>query len=136
MITKNDEYWFNFAMKTAEISQCQFRHGAVILYKRKPISLGCNLIKNRNINKLINNAPYNKIAEERRNRSDQIHAEVVAILRARTDLKGTCLYSARCRPRGLPGNSAPCESCSQIIELTGISSIVFWDNNGLKKVFV
>lgn len=136
MITKNDEYWFNFAMRTAEMSQCQFRHGAVILYKRKPISLGCNVLKNRNLNRLVVNAPYNKDADDRRKRSDQIHAEVVAILKARTDLKGSCLYSARCRPRCLPGDSAPCESCSQIIALAGISCVVFWANNKLEKVFI
>lgn len=136
MITKNDEYWFNVAMKTAELSECQFRHGAIILYKRKPISLGCNVIKNRNLSKLVHNAPYNKEAEARRKRSDQIHAEVVAILKARTDLKGSCLYSARCRPKHLPGDSAPCESCAQIIALAGISCVVFWENNKLQKVFL
>ena len=136
MITKNDEYWFNFAMRTAELSHCQFRHGAVILCKRKPISLGCNVLKNRNLKRLVGNAPYNSRAEARRNRSDQIHAEVVAILKARTDLKGSCLYSARCRPNHLPGDSAPCESCSQIIALAGISCVVYWSENKLQKVFI
>lgn len=136
MITKNDEYWFSFAMKIAELSQCQFRHGAVILAKRKPISLGCNLLKNRNLKRLVSNAPYNEEAEKRRNRSDQIHAEVVAILKARSDLKGSCLYSARCRPKHLPGDSAPCESCAQIIALSGISCVVYWAENKLQKVFI
>lgn len=136
MITKNDNYWFDVAMRTAELSQCQFRHGAVILCKRKPISLGCNITKNRNLRRLTNLAPYNKDAEARRKRSDQIHAEVVAILKARTDLKGSCLYSARCRPNHLPGDSAPCESCAQIIALSGISCVVFWADNQLQKVFL
>lgn len=136
MITKNDKYWFDVAMQTAEFSQCQFRHGAVILYKRKPISLGCNVLKNRNLSRLLNNASYNADAEARRKRSDQIHAEVTAILKARTDLKGSCLYSARCRPNRLPGDSAPCESCAQIIALSGISCVVFWADNQLQKVFL
>ena len=133
-IFKSDERWFDLAMKTARLSECQFKHGAVIVIHGKPISLGMNIPENRNIQKLFNRGPYNHEAHKRRERSDQIHAEVHAILKAGTDLKGSTLYSARYRPKGLRGDSCPCESCAQIISLSGISTVVYQDNGKLKKV--
>lgn len=133
-ISKSDERWFDLAMKTADFSECQFKHGAVIVIKNKPISLGRNVPHSRNIQKLLVRAKYNQSAHERRKRSDQIHAEVMAILKARTDVKGATLYSARRRPKGLPGDSCPCESCSQIIAESGISNVVFSVNGKLQKV--
>lgn len=133
-ISDSDRRWFELAMKTAELSLCQFKHGAVITFKRKPISVGCNIPKMSNsIRRLIRGAPYNQTAENRRSRSDQIHAEVVAILKARTNLHGATLYSARYRPRGFFGDSCPCDSCSQIISLSGISCVVYSLNGELKK---
>ncbi len=133
-IFNSDERWFDLAMKTADLSQCQFKHGAVIVIKNKPIALGMNIPESRNIQKLFARAKYNKSAHDRRKRSDQIHAEVMAILKSRTDLKGATLYSARRRPKGIPGDSAPCESCAQIIALSGIGHVVFWENGKLKKI--
>ncbi len=133
-IFKSDERWFDLAMKTARLSECQFKHGAVIVIHGKPISLGMNIPENRNIQKLFNRGPYNHEAHKRRERSDQIHAEVHAILKAGTDLKGSTLYSARYRPKGLRGDSCPCESCAQIISLSGISTVVYQDNGNLVKV--
>jgi deoxycytidylate deaminase len=34
----------------------------------------------------------------------------------------------------LRGDSCPCESCAQIISLSGISTVVYQDNGRLKKV--
>lgn len=134
-ISDSDRRWFELAMKTAELSLCQFKHGAVITFKRKPISVGCNIPKMSNsIRRLIRGAPYNQTAENRRNRSDQIHAEVVSILKARCNLDGATLYSARYRPRGFFGDSCPCDSCSQIISLSGIRCVVYSENGELKKV--
>ena len=134
-ISDSDRRWFELAMKTAELSLCQFKHGAVITYKRKPISVGCNIPKmSGSIRRLIRGAPYNQTAENRRKRSDQIHAEVQDILKAGTNLKGSTLYSARYRPKVLRGDSCPCESCTQIISLSGISTVVYQDNGNLVKV--
>ncbi len=133
-IFKTDDRWFELAMKVAKTSECQFKHGAVIVIHGKPISLGMNIPENRNIQKLFNRGPYNHEAHKRRERSDQIHAEVHAILKAGTDLKGSTLYSARYRPKGLRGDSCPCESCTQIISLSGISTVVYQDNGNLVKV--
>lgn len=134
-ISDSDRRWFSLAMKTAELSQCQFKHGAVITLKRKPISVGCNIPKmSHAIRRLTRNAKYDPRAELRRNRSDQIHAEVVSILKARCNLDGATLYSARYRPRGFMGDSCPCDSCSQIISLSGIRCVVYSENNELKKV--
>lgn len=134
-ISDTDRRWFDLAMKTAELSSCQFKHGAVITFKRKPISVGCNIPKmSHSVRRLIRGAKYNQTAENRRNRSDQIHAEVVAILKARCDLRGTTLYSARYRPRGFMGDSCPCDSCSQIISLSGIRCVVYAENGELRKV--
>jgi deoxycytidylate deaminase len=133
-IFKTDERWFDLAMKIAKTSVCQFKHGAVIVIHGKPISLGMNIPENRNIQKLFNRGPYNHEAHKRRERSDQIHAEVHALLKADTDLKGSTLYSARYRPKGLRGDSCPCESCAQIISISGISKVVYHDNGNLVKV--
>jgi deoxycytidylate deaminase len=133
-IFNSDERWFDLAMKTANSSICQFKHGAVIVIHNKPISIGMNIPENRNIKKLFHRGRFDHAAHKRRERSDQIHAEVHAILKAGTDLKGSTLYSARYRPKGLRGDSCPCESCAQIISLSGISTVVYQENGKLKKV--
>lgn len=140
--TSKDYELFSLAMQIAELSQCPFRHGSLITRKRKPISIGFNILKSSaSVQKLLRKlrnirGTFDEKAEIRRNRSEQIHAEIVAILKAKTDLKNTTLYSARFKSNGLAGNSRPCESCAQIISFSKISCIVYWENDDLKKIFL
>lgn len=133
--SNKDLHFFDLALNAASSSQCKFQHGAVIVASGKPISIGINLEKFRSLDSITAQAPHNKEAEKRRARQETTHAEAHCILKIRGNLRGTTLYSARLRKDGKPGLSKPCASCRQIIQLTGISTVVYWDH-GVRKVRV
>lgn len=143
-ISNKDIHWFNISLKLSELSPCKFRHGALVVCKDRPLGMGINSLKKRNIQKyvkvgrLINRQEYCSEAEERRSKQESTHAEFCAILKARrgmnvSSLKGMCIYSARILKNGQPGNSFPCPSCFQIIELEQIKHLVYFENGDLKK---
>lgn len=149
-LSNKDIHWFNIAMKISELSECKFRHGAVLLSKGRPLGFGINSLKTRNINKFLtkdsvkNRPEYCFEAEKRRARQETNHAEFCSILKARkrlsfnatefSSLKGTCIYSARSLKNGKPGNSFPCASCLQIIMMEKIKTLVYFENTDLKKI--
>jgi len=131
--SKKDRHWFRLALNAAESSMCKFQHGAVIVNSGKPISVGVNLPKFRRLDSITYDADFDKEAERRRSRQETTHAEAHCVLKVRGNLRGTTLYSARLRKDGYPGLSKPCASCRQIIELSGITTVVFWDGK-LRKL--
>lgn len=143
-ISNKDLHWINIALKLSELSPCKFRHGAIIVSKGKPLSLGINTLKKKNIQKYVKQGidgerpEYSVAAEERRSKQESSHAEYCAIRKARRglgipSLKGTCIYSARSLKNGDPGSSFPCVSCLQVILMEEIKHIVYFENDVLKK---
>lgn len=92
------------ASRVASLSTCNHRHGCVIVRGRHILGLG-----------------FNKSKTHPRSRSRSIHAELAAILNARTDISGATVYVARVNRRGQPRLSAPCAHCRALLHEAGIT---------------
>ena len=97
-----------------------FKMGAVIASGRKLLGLGCNNIRKTHP---ASNTPFG-----------HIHAELAAMLNARTDLSGTTLYVYRGGKDDKPLMSKPCKHCQALIKKEGIKYIVFSTNGGFEKI--
>lgn len=99
-----------------------YRVGAVIVKGRRIIAGGTNKNKTHTIirNKLDKFSLVNKL-----------HAEMAAILRARTDLNGAKIYVLRVCPDNAHGTgmSRPCKLCYRLIRGSGIKEVVYTTGN-------
>lgn len=132
MITNNDKRFINLSLKVARQSQCKFKLGATIVRQGIVIATAPNIERVRSISRFnegIRNNP-NHAAKVRRERSTSTHAEVHCILSAREDLRGCSLYVARITRHDECVVSRPCESCQQIIELSGIKTVIYINEQG------
>lgn len=135
LITKKDLYFFNLALEISKLSECKAKHGCIITYKSKPLSIAVNISK-INCVKTKYRLKHDINAEKRRNRQKTTHAETVAMLKIRKNsLRDTTLYSAHSLKNGECGNSYPCDACMQTILFHNIKYIVFW-NETIKKLSV
>lgn len=104
------------ALQEAEKSTHNYKLGAVIFKNGKIISRGYNKT-NRGIS-----PNYGHWA-------GSCHAEIAAIIAARTDLKGKSILVAR-KGRLL---ARPCTSCRAAIKESGIKNIFYTDGVGVSK---
>jgi deoxycytidylate deaminase len=108
------------AVKVANANTTDLSHrlGAIVARKRDVISVGYNQRKSH---------PYQK-AFGRNDQSIFLHAENSALLRAGPQARGSDLYVARVRGRGVPLLAKPCEGCLRSIIETGIRRIFYTTN--------
>lgn len=102
----------------ASLSEHHFKVGAVIVKGRRVIAVGHNKTKTHTIIK-------NKL--DKYSLVDKLHAEMDAVLKARTDLCGAKLYVLRICPdnRNGTGMSRPCSLCMRLIRGAGIKEIIY-----------
>jgi len=118
-VTLRDLAWYEVAYKIAEESLCKDQHGCVIVKGGSVLALAAN----RDVESHPVSAQYLKRA---------IHAEQRAISKVyHKVLEGATLYSARAHYNY---KSSPCEMCSNLINESGISKVVFHDGFSLVKV--
>lgn len=107
--------WIKKAVEEANKSTFNPMVGAVIFNKGKFVSSGHNY-KNRSIKS--HHPKYRKTKYS-------IHAEVDAIIRARTDLKGKSLLVIRINRKGEFRLSKPCKWCFQYMKHVGIKACFY-----------
>ena len=124
----------------AHMSDHHMRVGAIIVKGRRIIAGGFNKSKTHTVIR-------NKI--DKFSLVDKLHAEMNAILKARTDLEGAKMYVLRVcinnkhlprrltgRPRGRnlgdTGMSRPCNLCMNLIRNSGIKEIIYTTGNPLE----
>lgn len=133
-VSRNDIKFMDLAIAVARSSECRYLHGSVIAFNGRPLIAASNIDDRRfptsRYSHLIQRH-FSQSAKERRERSDSIHAECHCILKARCDLRGAVLYSARVNRKGDCASSLPCAACWQMIQIVGIKTIVWFDNNGI-----
>jgi deoxycytidylate deaminase len=119
-ITARDKWGFDLALKAADLSDCRYKLGTVILGKGgRVLSIGYNVLKTHTQH---SNYPSWVIS---------LHSEMNAIIRARCDIRGATMYVARIGGRN--GTSKPCPSCYEYIKLAGIKTIVYQSDTGIVK---
>jgi deoxycytidylate deaminase len=108
----------NIAKDLAHMSEHHFRVGALIVKGRRVLSTGYNKTKTHTIIR-------NKI--DRYSLCDKLHAEMAAILNARTDIIGAKLYILRVCPDNKYGTgmSKPCNLCMRLIRASGIKDVFY-----------
>ena len=119
-LSNRQQSFLNLAMKVAEPSECNHRHGAVIVRGGSVLSVGMN--KWRNEVALIN-----QLHAEGRSTNISVHAEVDALSRV-ADPRGATIYVARVNRNGAPRLSKPCSSCARALKDAGISKIIYTIN--------
>lgn len=107
----------NLAIKEARKSDCTYKLGCVIFNKNQIISRGHNYFGSRK--KL-----HPKFKEWR----NSIHAEVDAIINARTDLKGCNLLVVRANNKNELKKAKPCGKCMTYIKHVEIKRVYYSDN--------
>lgn len=121
-ITAKDFKAYDLAKKTAALSDCRYKMGAVIIGKGgKVLSIGNNILKSHSQHI---HWPTWVVS---------IHAEMRAIIKANCDIRGSTIYICR-----LGGNeiSRPCDHCMACIIDAGIRSIVYSNGTNLVKMRV
>lgn len=123
----------DLAVAVAKSSECKYLHGSVIAFNGRPLIAAPNIDDRRfptsRYLHLIQRY-FSQSAKERRERSDSIHAECHCILKSRCDLRGAVLYSARVNRKGECAASFPCAACWQMIQIVGIKTIVWFNEDG------
>jgi len=109
---------YDMAERVAELSECRYKFGAVIAAQSKPLSFGVNTIKTHPMNTTYGDHCIS------------IHAEMSAVLRSKTDLKGATIYVAR---NSINKNSRPCVTCRAHLKEAGIRYMVYHDGSGIVR---
>lgn len=114
--------WFQLAAKLAKLSDHHtHKHGAVLVYKNRVVSLGFNQMKSHS----KSSHPFKSV-----------HAEDSAIRTANKINKGSVLYVYRENKKGILAESRPCQHCLKMLRSIGITQIYYSINNGYKSEII
>lgn len=111
-LSRKEKSFLDLAMKMAEVSEVENRHGAVLVKNGRVLSLGVNKWRNKGL-QLDDYLPVLTT-----------HAEVDALSRV-PDAAGAVLYIARAGRDGEARFSRPCKNCMAAIEAAGIKRIIY-----------
>lgn len=122
-LSRSQRRWLDLAVRSAESSECEQQHGAIIVKSGSPLAIGVNKWRNRDTmidsnhkNDTSNNVSiYNEIS---------IHAEMDALSRVKNP-RGATIYIARVNAHGDERMSAPCYDCAEALRSAGIHKVVY-----------
>lgn len=112
--TGRDARYLKRAYELALTSQCNQKHGAVVIRNGNVLAVG--------VNKDTNNPDIMDEAHIKTHAS--VHAEVAALSRV-SNPRGCTVYVARSLKSGGPGNSKPCVRCAKYLEEAGVRRVVW-----------
>ena len=120
-LSAKDRSRLDQAVRIAENSECQKRHGAILTSGGRVLGIGVNT--NRNDPAIIGDAQL----------AYSVHAEVAA-LRAwgGTNLKNATIYVARIGRNGDPMMSKPCVKCQEALKAAGVKKVVYTIDNEME----
>lgn len=96
----------------------QFKVGAAIMRRRRPISVGANVMKTHPVY-----ACSDRVS---------IHAEMRAILSAEIPIRGADIYVYRATARDELAMARPCDECLKVLVDVGIKRIYYTTPHGFK----
>lgn len=120
-ITRKDYWAYDLALRAANLSECRYKIGSVIISASRVLSVGHNVLKSH-----TDHAAWPAYTVS-------IHAEHHAILKAQCGIEGSTIVVARSGGNGI---SKPCPKCYEYIKLAGIRDIVYSDGRELIKIRV
>ena len=134
-----DEYYIRIARDVAKRSTCLRRqYGAVLVKDDVIISTGYNGSARGEENCCDNGECWREAHQiphgEQYEKCKAVHAEMNAVINAKTDTKGSVLYLAGFENGRPLQNVQPCDLCSRVIKNAGIVRVVTsWSKNELVK---
>lgn len=113
--------YLNKAIEEAKKSRHRHRIGAVVFKRKRIISYGHNEAPRsaRNLHPRFYKWP------------GSIHAEIAAILKAKTDLRGCSILVIRINRDNKLMYSRPCKYCMMYLEYVGIKKVFYSTNSGI-----
>lgn len=114
-LSRRQRSFLDVAVRLAESSELNFKHGAVIVKGGSVLSVGVN--KWRNL--LLFESD-----KEKYNEFVSVHAEIDALARCKTP-QGATMYIARVNKDGEERISRPCSSCTETILNSGIKKVIY-----------
>lgn len=110
VVTTRDKLRFDHTVLIARnLSNCRYKMAAQIFIGSRLISVGVNEIKTHT---LFKRYPDHTVS---------IHAEAMALIKARTNVQGGTMYVARYGGN----NSMPCPTCGELLKEAGIHTVVY-----------
>lgn len=116
-LSNRERNFLSLAMKVAEDSDLDSRHGAVVVKGGRVLSLATNKKRN-DLNVAFSHEGYQPVLTT--------HAEVAAMNRISADqLRGAIIYVARVDANGKPLISRPCFRCMDALVEAGVKKVVY-----------
>ena len=123
-----DDGFLRLARNVSFHSNHRVRIGAVIVKNGKPVSVG--------FNKLKTHPMYTRVNHRRAKYIQSLHAEMSALISARTDVSGATIFVYRERRDGSRGNAKPCPVCQMLLAEAGVKKIYFSTDNGIGQLYL
>jgi deoxycytidylate deaminase len=121
-ISARDRKYFQLALLVARDSECNYKHGAVIVRASNILSVAAN------------RAGSSKKQVKHKQHVITVHAETRAIIKSCIDLEDSILYSARCSKQIVGATiSKPCSVCWENMIDAKIHTVVYYDGFRLVK---
>lgn len=117
-MNQRDSRYFNMAIAQACGSECRYHVGCVIVS-------GNNRVAANNVYKTHPFLLKDKLCYRR-----TIHAEMLALIRARFDVSGGTAYVARLDKYGNLKMAKPCRICTDLLKEAGIKHVIYSDEGG------
>lgn len=113
-LSNKQRSFLDLAVKVAEASEVTHRHGAVVVKAGKPVSLGINKWRNRELlNTMVGYNPHLTV-----------HAEVDALSRV-ADARGATVFVARVGKANEEKFSRPCDNCTKALIAAGVKAVIY-----------
>lgn len=127
-MTKKDRSLFRVASNIADMSNHRYKLGAVVYYKHRIISSGCNSSTNTDrIQAILDKQKYGCEC------CGKLHAEsaaLIPLIKRHIQIKGAEIYVVRKKHQNTYGMARPCSSCMKLIKECGISKIHYTTDDG------
>lgn len=123
VLSKANQYYLDKACELASLSDCRFKHGAIIRKAGNTIAVG--------INYGVNDPKYldDEVAAEHA----AVHAEVAALNACKkANLEGATIYVARVSKNDEPRMSKPCENCQKALKARGVKKVFYTIDNTME----
>lgn len=109
-----DARYLKKAYEVAKSSECNQRHGAVVVKNGNVLSFATNKNRNR----------VDILEEDQVKAHASVHAEVAALSRV-ANPRGCTVYVSRALNSGGPGLSKPCQRCERYLKAAGVKRVVW-----------
>lgn len=116
--SRTNRKYLDLALKLAAASDCEQKHGTVIVKGGRVLAVGIN--KDRNDPTVV----VSDTGPDARGTIFSVHAEIDALKRVK-DARGAVVYVARQSKTGTEAFSRPCDGCVKALMDAGVKAVAY-----------